>query len=420
MPSPDENREFEIVLFGATGFTGRLVAECLIERHGAGADLRWALAGRSQAKLERVRRELLAGTGIAEDALPILVADGDDAPALDGLARRTKVVCTTVGPYAKHGSKLVAACVRNGTHACDLTGEVPWMRRMIDAHSVEAEASGARIVHTCGFDSIPSDLGVFFLQREVEARDGLPSPHVRGRVKGFSGAASGGTIASMLNMLDEAEHDPAVRRLLVDPYALNPEGRRDGPDSRDALTPLHDDAFDQWTAPFVMAGINTRVVRRTNALLGDRYGTSFRYDESMLTGPGIGGWLKAAATTGGLGAVMGLGAIGPLRRSLTRFLPAPGDGPSEEQRMAGWFDLRFHAEPGRSGAAPLRAKVTGDRDPGYGSTSRMLTESALCLARDPLAVGGGFFTPASAMGEPLLKRLEEHAGLSFQVIPLED
>lgn len=403
-----ETREFEIVLWGATGFTGKLVAEYLLRRHGAGGELRWALGGRNAAKLEAVRRELGA-----DESLPIVVGDGADEAFLDSLVRRTQVVCTTVGPYAKYGSPLVAACARAGTHYCDLTGETQWIRRMIDAHQKEAEGSGARIVHTCGFDSIPSDLGVFFVQSEITRRDGAPARHVRYRVADFSGAASGGTIHSMLNLMEEAGADPAVRRVLVDPYSLNPEGERHGPDGRDAMGPAWDDAFEQWTAPFVMAAINTRVVRRSNALLGWAWGRDFRYDEATLMGAGPVAMLKAAGFSAGLTAVMAGGAIGPIRRALTGRLPAPGEGPSAEQRERGFFDIRLHAEPSKEGAAPLRARVYGDRDPGYGSTAKMLGESALCLARDGLTVGGGFWTPASAMGEPLLERLNTHAGVSF-------
>ncbi len=287
------DRELDLVLWGATGFTGRLVAAHLLARHGARGGLRWALGGRSRPKLEALRREL----GEAAGDLPLVVGDGEDEASMGVLAARTRVVCTTVGPYARYGSKLVAACVHRGTHYCDLTGEVQWMRRMIDAHQKEAEASGARIVHTCGFDSIPSDLGVFFLQREMQARHGVPCARVKVRVAGFSGGFSGGTVASMLNMMDEMQRDPSVRRVMSDPYALNPEGERSGPDEPDRTTPAWDPDFEAWTAPFVMAGINTRVVRRTNALLGHPWGREFRYDEAMLMGSGPAGWLKAAGFT---------------------------------------------------------------------------------------------------------------------------
>ncbi|MDX1649366.1 MAG: saccharopine dehydrogenase NADP-binding domain-containing protein [Myxococcota bacterium] len=410
-------RNLDLVLHGATGFTGRLVAEYLLQRYGGpGESLRWALSGRSREKLERVRDELGRETGVAgAKELPLVVADAADAAAMEVMAARTRVVCTTVGPYAKYGSKLVAACAASGTHYCDLTGEVHWMRRMIDAHREAAEASGARIVHTCGFDSIPSDLGVLFVQREMRIRHDAVSPHVKLRVKGASGGMSGGTAASMLNMLEEAQRDPSVRRAVADPYALNPEGERTGPDGPDPRSPAWDEDFDSWTAPFLMGAINTRIVRRTNALREWAYGRDFRYDEAMLTGSGPAGWAKAAGISAGTGAVMAAGTLGPLRALLGRALPKPGEGPSREAREKGYFDLRLLAlhptDPGKN----VRARVTGDRDPGYGSTAKMLAESAVCLAKDVLPVGGGFWTPASAMGEALLDRLQAHAGLVFAV-----
>ena len=254
------DREFDIVLWGASGFTGQLVAEYLVGRYGAEGSFRWALGGRNEKKLDGVRHELSA------PELPLVLGDGDDAASLEALAARTRVVCTTVGPYARYGSKLVAACAKAGTHYCDLTGELHWIRRMLDAHEDEARRSGAVIVPTCGFDSIPSDLGVYYVQREMQARDGAPSPHVKGGAAGFSGSFSGGTVASMLNMLEEAAKDPEVRRVMADPYAISPPARSDRPDSPDRTAPAWDEDFGQWTAPFVMAGINTRVVRRSNAL----------------------------------------------------------------------------------------------------------------------------------------------------------
>jgi short subunit dehydrogenase-like uncharacterized protein len=374
-------RELEVVVWGATGFTGRLVAEYLLERHGVGGELRWALGGRSRKKLESVREEIGRATATPAGDLPILLGDADDEASLGALARRTRVVCTTVGPYATVGSKLVAACARAGTHYCDLTGEVQWMRRMIDAH---------------------------------QARHGVPCALIKYRVAGFRGGFSGGTAASLLNVLDEAARDPAVRRIVADPYALDPEGRS-GPDGPDPTTPVFDADFDAWTGPFVMSGINTRVVRRSHALLGRPWGPDFRYDEAMLMGAGAVGWLKAAALCAALGGVLAAGSIGALRRALGRLLPAPGEGPSRAQREAGFFDIRLFGEHPVDRGKSLRGRVTGDRDPGYGSTAKMLGESALCLAKDPLTVGGGFWTPASALGEPLLARLRDHAGLTFSI-----
>ena len=418
-------REFDIIVWGATGFTGALVAECLFQRHGARSNVRWAIGGRNAAKLNAVRGQLAAvaatptataqGRGAADD-LAIVTADAVDLDALRALAARTKVFCTTVGPYARYGSALVEACVAEGTHYCDLTGEVPWMQQMIERFQVDAERSGARIVHTCGFDSIPSDLGVYFVQREMRARYGVAAKQVKYRARGFSGGFSGGTVASMLNMLDEADRDPQIRSIIADAYALNPHGQRTGPDGNDGTRAVYDSDFASWTAPFVMAGINTRVVRRTNALLGFPYGRDFRYDEATLV---PGGFLAASAMSLGMGAFQGAAAIAPLRRLLAGVLPKPGDGPTAAQRERGYFDIALLAlhpgDPSTSASKNIRATVKGDRDPGYGSTAKMLGEAAQCLAHDALSVGGGFWTPASAMGDTLLNRLIEHAGVSFSL-----
>ncbi|MBW2315694.1 MAG: saccharopine dehydrogenase NADP-binding domain-containing protein [Deltaproteobacteria bacterium] len=408
-------REFDVIVWGATGFTGRLVAEYLLGRYGVGGELRWAMAGRNSEKLAAVRADLGRDAGKDVDALPILTGDSADQGSLEALAAKTRVVCTTVGPYATYGSGLVEACAKLGTDYCDLAGEVQWMRRMIDAHEATATASGARIVHACGFDSIPSDLGTFFLQREMRARHGTPARHVKLRVKASQGGASGGTIASMLHMLDEVEKDPSIRGILADPYALNPADRRSGPDRNEALAPTKDDDFDGWVGMFVMAGINTRVVRLSNVLLGDLYGADFRYDEAILTGGGPLGYAKALGLGAGTGGVMALMSVGPIRRGLSRFLPKPGEGPSKAQREAGFFDLEFHGEHPDDRGKSLRARVTGDRDPGYGSTSKMLAEAAVCLAKDEPATGGGFWTPASAMSDALITRLVERAGLTFTI-----
>ena len=412
---PKTAREIEVVVWGASGFTGKLTAEYLLSRYGVTGKLRWAIAGRNAAKLEAVRRDLSRETGVDAHALPILVGDGDDAGFLDSLTRRARVVCTTVGPYAKYGSRLVAACAANGADYCDLTGEVHWMQRMIEAHQEAAAASGARIVFTCGFDCIPADLGAFFMQREMRARHGVACSRVQFRVAGFSGGASGGTIASMLHMLEEAERDPAVMKAMTDPYALNPKGERSGPDAPERTTPRWDRDFRQWTAPFMMAGIDTKVVRRSNALLGYAYGKDFRYDEAMLMGASPLGFAKAAFTSTGTLAMMGAMAIGPVRRAVSGRLPQPGEGPSKARREAGYFDIRLRGEHPSDPAKSLRGRIHGDRDPGYGSTSKMLGESAVSLAQDALPAGGGCWTPASAMGDALLARLAANAGVTFEI-----
>ncbi|MEM7676240.1 MAG: saccharopine dehydrogenase NADP-binding domain-containing protein, partial [Myxococcota bacterium] len=258
------DRTYDIVVMGATGFTGRLVAEYLLER--GPASLRWAMAGRNETKLAKVRAELAESFPKAAD-IPLITADSLDYHDMKAMAAQTTVVCTTVGPYAHYGEPLVAACAAQGTHYCDLTGEVQFIRKMIDGHAAAAEASGARIVHCCGFDSIPSDIGVYMLG-EAMAERGATLKQVQMFAGESRGTFSGGTVASLLNVLDEAKKDRNLRRIIGHPYGLNPEGERDGPDGRDQQGVVYSKDLGMWTAPFVMAAINTRVVRRTQSLRG--------------------------------------------------------------------------------------------------------------------------------------------------------
>ena len=408
----ENDRPYDIVVVGASGFTGRLVVEYLAERYPVGAPLRWAVAGRNREKLEKVIAEKCT-TG---EPPAIIVVDSHDSAALGQLARKTRVVLTTVGPYAMYGSELVAACVESGTHYCDLAGEAQWIRQMIDKHQSAAVQSGARIVHSCGFDSIPSDIGVYFLQRESRAAYGAPCAEIVLLVKAIKGGASGGTFASMLNAIEEARKDRKVARILADPYCLNPQDERQGPDCRDQRGTRYCADASAWTAPFVMAAINTRIVRRSNALLDYTYGSDFRYSEATSTGSGLGGWGKSATMTAGLAAFMLACSFDITRKSVVRkMLPAPGQGPSRQQRENGFFDLRLFGKTKND--EKIIARVTGDRDPGYGSTSKMLSESAVCLALDSLEIGGGFWTPASSMGEVLMDRLTANAGLTFELMP---
>lgn len=405
------NREFDIIVWGATGFTGALVAEYLLERYGVGGDLRWAIAGRSEHKLDALKSSL--GDRAAD--LSSIVADSFDEDALDAMTSKTRVVLTTVGPYAKYGSPLVAACVKNGTHYCDLAGEAQWIRRMIDEHHDSAAATGAKIVHCCGFDSVPMDIGVWFLQREAVQRHGKPCESIRMLVAATRGGASGGTIASMLNLIEESRRNRDVARILVHPYSLNPPDKRSGPDGRDQQNIRYDDDAQAWTAPFVMAGINTKVVRRSHALAGLPYGEGFRYAEAVMTGRGLGGWFKAATVTVGLGTLVTGASFGWSRKLLERFvLPEPGEGPDRDARENGFFNLRQYGR--LADGSLIRSRMTGDRDPGYGSTSKMLSEAAVCLAKDALESGGGVLTPAAAMAEPYFKRLTENAGLTFEIL----
>lgn len=403
------DRAFDLIVFGATSFVGQILCRHLVERHGVDGALRWAIAGRDAAKLARVASE----TGARVDRI---VADATDADALTALAASTSVVVSTVGPYALYGSPLVAAVVSQGTDYCDLTGETQWMRAMIDAHGDAAESSGARIVHACGFDSIPSDLGVWFTQQRAVERFGAPCEHISMRVKALRGAASGGTVASMMNLVGEATRDPALRRLLADPYALAPPDLRSGGQPPDAFGPHRDPESGGWVAPFVMAAVNTRVVHRSNALAGRPWGPGFSYDEATMMGTGPAGALKAAGLSAGLVAGMGLVAVGPVRRLLTRFvLPKPGEGPSPHAQAAGYFDLRFFGTT--AGGDSIETRVRGDRDPGYGCTARMLGEAAVALVElDPDEVRGGFWTPSTAFGDRLVERLEAHAGVRFDIL----
>ncbi len=404
-------REYDVIVWGATGFTGALVAEYLLRAYGVDQSLRWAIAGRNIDKLAAVKASLGGGA----EALQTIVAESFDDQKLDAMTSRTRVIISTVGPYAKYGSPLVAACVRAGTHYCDLAGEAQWIRQMIDKHHDEARQSGACIVNCCGFDSVPMDIGVWFLQREANKRRGQYCDSISMLVKATKGGASGGTMASMMNLMRESRKDRSVARVLADPYGLNPADERSGPDGRDQQNARYDETAGAWTAPFIMAGINTKVVRRSHALQAYRYGRNFRYHEAMLTGRGFGGWLRANMIMIGLGTLVLFASYDFTRSLLERFvLPKPGEGPDKDARENGFFDLRQFGR--MADGTLLKTRITGDRDPGYGSTSKMLSECAICLAQDEPEANGGVLTPAAAMGEPLLRRLEANAGLSFELL----
>ena len=398
------NRTFDLVLFGATGFTGRLVAEYLAK--AAPQDLRIALAGRNTQKLEGVR----AGLPERARTWPLVNVDAADKAAMEKLAEDTKVVCTTVGPYAKYGFPLVEACAKAGTHYCDLTGETLFMRDAIDRFHETAKASGARIVHTCGFDSIPSDLGVQFLAESLGSLK--QATYV---VEVAKGGFSGGTVASMLNFLDEAKKDRSRLRMMADPYALSPAREKEPKlgNERDLTSFKFDEFVGQWVAPFIMASVNTRVVRRSNALLDYAYGRSFRYAEVMGMKKGARGAIKAAQLAGALGAFMGL-LMSPARKFVEARLPKPGEGPDEKTRQTGFLRVRIFGES-ESGARKV-VTIEGHGDPGYQLTALMLGQSALCLAldEDKLPNASGVLTPAVAMGKVLRDRLVA-AGMTFAV-----
>jgi short subunit dehydrogenase-like uncharacterized protein len=403
-------REYEIIVWGASGFTGRLVVEYLATNYPPGESLNWAVGGRSREKLEQV----LESISWPVNRPDILIADSHDVPSMQDLVTKSAVVLSTVGPYAKYGSELVAACVAAGTHYCDLCGETQWIRKMIDEHQEAAEKSGARILMSCAFDSVPSDIGVYFLNKHAAKVHCVPCTSITMLVRAMKGGPSGGTIASMLNVIEEARSDPAIARILRHPYALNPTGQQEGPDGPDQRSPVFNEDEGVWTAPFVMAGINTRTVRRTNALLDFRYGRDFRYHEATIAGRGFRGRLKARMSSVGLKLFV-IAAVTPfLRRFVLKpILPDPGEGPTREQRENGYFNLLMLGK--LPGGETLRLRIKGDRDPGYGSTSKMLAECAVCLAKDDPEVGGGLWTPAAALGDKYLRRLTDHAGLSFEL-----
>jgi short subunit dehydrogenase-like uncharacterized protein len=403
------DQTFDIIVYGATSFVGQIMTRYMQAQFADGS-IRWAIAGRSKSKLEALSRD--AGlTGIE-----MLVADAGDEAALKAMCARAKVIVSTVGPYALYGDTLVKVCAETGTHYCDLTGEPQWIRRMQDRHEDAARQSGAWIVHCCGFDSIPSDLGVHFLQQQAANRFGQTCNRINMRVVKIKGGASGGTIASMINMVKEASGDAALREQLKDPYSICPPGH--GFTARQPDVQMaYDEEYGSWIAPFIMAAINARVVHRSNALSHNSYGDGFLYEEAMVSGEGASGKRAARAISWGMtGAMIGL-ALPPTRWLLeNHVLPKPGEGPSEKQQREGEYDLVFLGKTQKGDK--IRCRVTGDRDPGYGSTAKMLAQAAACLAKDlPDTTPGGFWTPASLMGDKLIARLEAHAGLSFELVP---
>jgi short subunit dehydrogenase-like uncharacterized protein len=401
----NQSREFDIIIWGASGFTGRLVASYLFSKYGTSGNLRWAMAGRNLNKLEMVRHE------VADETVSLVVADSNDEVSLKEMVKRTKVICTTVGPYAKYGSKLVVACIQNQVHYCDLAGEVQWMRQIIDQYNEAAKANETKIVHTCGFDSIPSDMGVYFIQREAKAKRGSRAQQIKMRVAGMSGGMSGGTYASFSNTMEEAKEDKNIFKVLTNPYGLNPIDEQVGEDKSDLRSIVFDKASQSWIGPFIMAGINTKVVRRSNILSGYSYGKNFRYEEATIYGKGFKGRMKGIINTIPMGLMMSAKPGSLLKRAVDAVLPKPGEGPTKKQREDGFYNLKFYItlEDGSSAFA----KITGDMDPGYGSTSKMLGEAAVCLAKDKLSNLSGILTPSIAMGDALLKRLEKNAGLTF-------
>lgn len=404
------NKEFDIVIFGATSFVGKILCNYLVNEYTE-PNLTWAMAARSESKLKELKESL----GENAAAIPLIIADSSDEQALLSMCEKTELVISTVGPYALYGELLVKVCCQLGTDYCDLTGEPQWISRMISRYEDDAKRSGARIVNCCGFDSIPSDLGVKFLQDHAQQHFGSYCDQVKLRVKVLKGGASGGTIASGLNLYKEASADPAIRKEMRDPYSLCPSEHAFTARQHNVSVEFDED-YDSWAGPFIMASINTRVVLRSNALVDGHYADNFKYDEAMLTSSGKKGEKTAKKLSSGTKASMFMMAFAPMRWLATRFfLPSPGEGPTPEQQLKGCYDLRLLGTTQQG--ERVRVKVTGDRDPGYGSTAKLLAQAGISLRRDvdEGEVGGGFWTPATVFNEKLITRLVDFAGMGFEL-----
>ena len=382
--------KYDFVIYGATGFTGKLVVEYAINQYASNNEISWAIAGRNNEKLEHVQEKYNLPSNIGK-----IVVDSNDQNSIDEMVSQTKCVLTTVGPYQLYGEKIVKTCISTGTDYVDLCGEPGFMHKIISECSAEAKETGARIVFSCGFDSIPFDLGVLFVQEEVMAKLNKYASSVRGRVRAMNGEFSGGTAASMKATMAALQSNPELINILVNPHALcdGMEGVQQDDDSK----PVYDEELDTWVAPFFMAPINTKNIHRSNKLMNHIYGENFKYNEMWIQGPGEEG--KAAAEF--------ISTMNPLGDA-----PEPGDGPSRESRENGNYDVLFCADVD---GETIKASVSGDMDPGYGSTSKMITESAVCLVKDCENLAGGIYTPAASMGKKLIKRLESSAGLTFKL-----
>ena len=412
-----QSRQYAIVLYGATSFVGQITAKYLAEflAESNDGDVEWAIAGRDEEKLKKLQSEI-SGSGSAQK-VNIIIANSNDETSLDEMTKQAKVVISTVGPYLKYGEPLVKSCANNGTDYVDLTGEAIFIKDVMDKYQDAAKKSGARIVNSCGFDSIPSDLGVYFTQQQAEKKFNRACDQIHMRVKAAKGGLSGGTVASMATIFEEVGQDKSRRKQVANPYLLNDDADAPSVRQKNISKPEYDDEHKRWLAPFVMATINTRIVHRSNQLSNYNYGRDFKYDEAMWMKDGVKGQLTSYALSAGLLGFATTMMFKPSRELLAKHvLPKSGSGPSESEQNNGYFDIRFFGSNAKNDS--ISTKVTGDKDPGYGSTSRMLAQSALCLAQDVSndEVGGGFWTPATAMGDKLLTRLEQHAGLSFEVV----
>ena len=395
-------RDFDLIIWGATGFTGNLVCNYINKNYNE-RELRWAIAGRNEKKILKLQQKLKI------DDSRTIIADSSDKDSLVKMVKKSRVVCTTVGPYAKYGTNLVEACIEGETNYCDITGETQWIRRIIDRFHTKAKEKNIKIINSCGFDSIPSDMGVFYSQKIMLEKTGKYASTINMRVAGAKGGISGGTYNSLSNVLEEALIDKEVRKTLTNPYGLNPIDKQFGPDKSDLREVIFDTVSNSWIAPFVMAGINTKIVRRSHALMDFMYGKNFAYDEATLTGKGIAGQIRGYMSL--IPIFLATRKKGSIIKKIVDFiLPKSGEGPSEKTRINGYYNLRFYLTADKM---TYVSKVLGDMDPGYGSTSKMLAESAICLALDEIPDTYGILTPSVALGDSLLKRLEENAGLTF-------
>jgi short subunit dehydrogenase-like uncharacterized protein len=397
---------FDVIVFGATGFTGRLIAEYLVQLNAAGSQVRWAMAGRNMAKLQEIHAQIGANQVVG-----LLSANTNDSASLDQLVQQTKVIISTVGPYQLYGESLLKACAKHGTDYLDLCGEPLWMAKMIPLVDEMARKSGARILFSSGFDSIPFDLGVIYLQDQAMSKYGRYFTKVSGRVKSMKGTFSGGTVASMMATLAAVGKDTSLLQGMKNSFLLTPGFQ--GPKQMTSHVVKHDDVLSNWCTPFVMAPINLKNVHRTNFLQNHLWGTDFQYDEMVLTGAGTDGEKRAHKLAKKDGLQQALLYFGPTRWLLGQFvLPKPGQGPNKEQRDNGSFEILFH---GNDSNQVMLASVKGFQDPGYGCTSKMITQSALCLIEQfPKAqLVGGVYTPGAALGQTLIKRLHDLNILHF-------
>lgn len=408
---------YDIIIFGASSFVGQILTRELAQTDEANTSLKWAIAGRSAEKLQALQKHISASTSAPPD---IVIADALDYESLTSLCSQTRVVVSSVGPFALYGENLVRACAESGTDYCDITGEAHWVMQMISRYQEQAAESGARIVHSCGFDSIPSDLGVYFLQNHAQKEFGRSCEEINTRVVKLKGRFSGGTYASAMNIAKDMSENPGLRKAMASPYCFCPSNHPYATKQNLHRYADFDSVSNAWIAPFVMEGINVRTVHRSNALLNSRYGESFRYDEALVTGQGRKGRKRASRTAMGMWLFLFCASVPLLRAMLERwFLPKPGEGPSPEEQEKGSYTYILFGQV--RGKGKIRCKIAGDRDPGYGSTAKILAQTALCLANDipKNAPAGGFWTPASIFGEALTERLISKAGLSFSIEEIE-